>query len=480
MYVHEHWGYRHPYAARTWSREDWRGYAAGLQALGFTAMMVWPMLDSMPDPPTPSDIAHLEKMRDVIDMLHDLGMAVFITMGPNVRGNAEAAQYTFEERPYFRSDQRLDPADAAAMDGLYRFRRGLVRDYFSRADGFVIIDSDPGGWIGSTNAEFVAILRAHLAIFADAAPQAYLYYWMWIGWETYNNFWADALAGKTRYNWGNIEADCEAAVRLLLEHPEERWRLFCCMNDVHKPIIARLGVQDRTLYNPYALIELEPSFPMTNYQPERLRDGLAAYDRTLTPLGVMANAQTHVLQLPNTYLWSHLAQGGTLETADVAGFAEQLVPGQGALLAEAWAAMGGEDTTAMRQLSWSLQKIADQVQGGPLAGLLFDQPAQCLDDLALQLLFRADLLDLAAAHRDGGDWRARLRPFTESWDAWQQRTGFEDAFYGPLVDLAFPAFKDMHDPAVDQAIYDNESFTDPTVRHGVVRRLMAAVQAACG
>ena len=25
MYVHQHWPYHHPYAARTWSLDDWRG-----------------------------------------------------------------------------------------------------------------------------------------------------------------------------------------------------------------------------------------------------------------------------------------------------------------------------------------------------------------------------------------------------------------------------------------------------------------------
>ena len=34
MYVHQHWPYNHPYAARTWTAEDYRGYADGLTKLG--------------------------------------------------------------------------------------------------------------------------------------------------------------------------------------------------------------------------------------------------------------------------------------------------------------------------------------------------------------------------------------------------------------------------------------------------------------
>ena len=70
MYVHQHWSYNHPYAARTWTVEDWRGYVEGLQQLGYNTIMIWPMLETMPTPLTASDRASLEKIRRVIDMLH--------------------------------------------------------------------------------------------------------------------------------------------------------------------------------------------------------------------------------------------------------------------------------------------------------------------------------------------------------------------------------------------------------------------------
>ncbi len=70
MYVHQHWPYNHPYAARTWTLEDWRGFAGGLKQLGYNTIMIWPMLEIMPDPLTPSDVASLEKHARVMDMLH--------------------------------------------------------------------------------------------------------------------------------------------------------------------------------------------------------------------------------------------------------------------------------------------------------------------------------------------------------------------------------------------------------------------------
>ena len=478
MYVHQHWGYRHPYSARTWTVADWRGYAQGLATLGYTGIMIWPMLEIIPDPLTPSDRAHLEKMRAVIDLLHqEFGMQVFITMGANVIGNAEAANYTFEERPYFRCDRRLNPADPAAMATLHRLRRQFIGEYLRAADGFVMIDSDPGGYPGSTNREFVEMMRAQLAIINGYNPEAWLYYWMWLGWETYNRFWVDVQAGKTRYNWSTIGPDCTAAVRLLLEYPEERWRLLCCMNDVHKPLVRNLGLQARTAYNPYGLIEGEPTFPMTNWTPDKIFKGLQEYDRELTPLGVFANAQNHVLQLPNTYAFAHFASGGTPATLDLPGFAEKLFPGHGALLAEVWSAMGGTATARMRELSAALAKVkVTQPAGGPFAGLLFGAPAQYLTDLVLQLKFRADLLDFVATEPTTESGKMALRALVKSWRVWQQQTGFADAYFGPMVDLLHPVLRKLNDPAVDKVLFENDDFRVAELRHGVVLRLLAALE----
>ena len=40
MYIHQHWPYHHPYAARTWTLEDYRGYADGLKKLGFNTLVI--------------------------------------------------------------------------------------------------------------------------------------------------------------------------------------------------------------------------------------------------------------------------------------------------------------------------------------------------------------------------------------------------------------------------------------------------------
>ena len=478
MYVHMHWSYKHPYAARTWTVEDWRSYAGGLSALGYNLIMFWPMFETMPNPLTPSDVALLEKMRQVIDMLHDeFGMTVWHTMGPNTVGNAHAAEYTFPERLFFQCDERLNPADPAAMARLLRIRRELMQ-YLGNDDGVVIIDSDPGGYIGSTNAEFARLLLEHLAIIRENNPHAILYYWMWCGWEAYNNFWAAwEKAGEGEdVPFVFSAADCEEVVRALQAQPDDGWGVFSTTDEQHG-IVARLGLQARTLFNPYGLIECEPSFPFTNLNPQSIADRFAGHDAALTCVGAMGNAQTHAVQLPHTYCFAHFAQGGALDTLDLPAFADGLAPGWGKTIAAAWSALWGDDTRRMLQLAERLAQFdAGAFTAGRYSGLLFNDPTRFFRDLILQLRFRAAVQSFVAAS-SGDAWQAPLAELSRAWSAWQQQTGFADAYYGPLFDgIVHPALRRLGHAQINAILDDFNNWRDPTVRHGIVLRLLQAME----
>jgi hypothetical protein len=210
MYVHQHWPYNHPYAARTWTIEDWRGYAGALKRLGFNTVMIWPVVETMPYPPTSSDRASLEKNRSVIDMLHrELGMRVWITLCPNViADDQEAAKTSFEKRHFFYCDRRVNPADAAAVRQMMLTREKLLRP-LAEADGFSIIDSDPGGYAGSTNAEFIQLLAEHRKLFDRLRPGIELIYWMHAGWQAYARFYETG-----EFRWG-LDEEFHEALRLL-------------------------------------------------------------------------------------------------------------------------------------------------------------------------------------------------------------------------------------------------------------------------
>jgi hypothetical protein len=475
MYVHMHWGYAHPYAARTWSLEDWRAYASGLAGLGYNLITIWPLTETMPDPPTPSDVAHLEKLGAVITMLQrEFGMTVLITFGANTVGNERAAHYSFEERPFFQTDQRLNPADPAAMDRLMRFRASLYR-YLAHADGMVIIDSDPGGWAGSTNAEFSAILRRHLDLLREVNPGAMLWYWVWVGWQSYNRFWEQVESGGSSH----IDVDPEdwaAVVEDLCTSPEEQWRLLVCWEG-HRQLAERLGIEDRSLFYPYGAVESEPTFPLTNFSPRKIEAELAEYPWGRPYLGAMANAQTHVAQLPNTYLFSHFAQGGAPGDVNLAGFAEKLIPGVGGLITDAWLALDACSIEPARALARVLRVAAkSKLPHGELSGLFMGNTTRFLEDLALQLAFSADISDFAATIEAGGDGRREARALVASWRAWMERTGFVDAYGGPVADRLHPALAKLGDADVNAVLSDFDNWHDPAVRNGIGPRLLKAVE----
>src|SRR3954462_12338846 len=128
IYVHQHWPYNHPYCARTWTLNDWAGYIDGLKRLGFNAIKVWPMLETMPKPLTSSDTAHLKKMERVIDLAHGQDMRVIIGLCPNiVADSAVAKQTTFEERHFFYCDVRVNPGDETELQRMLEWRATLMR-----------------------------------------------------------------------------------------------------------------------------------------------------------------------------------------------------------------------------------------------------------------------------------------------------------------------------------------------------------------
>ena len=247
MYVHTHWAYNHPYAARTWTLDDWRSYLSGLASLRYDYVMVWPQLDSMPPDPNASDRAFLQKLGRVIRMAHDdFGMKVAVTVSPNCIGNENAASYTFEERPYFICERKLNPRDKSAIEPFLSARRKQIEP-IGHADALAMIDSDPGGYIGSTNEEFVTLMAAQLGLFRAVNPEAEIIYWMHMGWENYNRFWAEASQRKPgdpspKVGWDNT--DFAETLSLIRDRIPEPWSVFC-RTSFHMKATEQLGLEHK-------------------------------------------------------------------------------------------------------------------------------------------------------------------------------------------------------------------------------------------
>ena len=482
MYVHTHWGYNHPYSARTWTLADWQGYLEGLTGLGYDFLMIWPLLDSMPPAPTASDRAFLSLLGEVIDLAQQrYGLRVAVIVCPNTIGNEHAAHYTYRARPYFACERKVDPGDRAAVAAFLAGRRAQLQP-LAGADALAIIDSDPGGYVGSTNDQFVDLMRGQIDVYREFHPSAELLYWMFIGWENYNRFWAQAQGwqpGRPTPRIGLDPAVFAETLDLMGERIPEPWGAFFCRPE-HVPYLSRPDMAAKTMAFPYGLIEGEPTFPLTDYDPARIERGLSTELVARCQRGALANCQTHCLQLPHTYLYAHCAQGGTLATADLAGFAERLLPGAGELIAEGWRALVSEQPPVQRAAADRLEAHAGQAhRPGPLCGLLFGDADRFLVDLAMNLRVRADLLELGVAVERGRGIASAARAVLGTLRPYQQRTGYVDAYGGALYNRLNRVLENL-DPAIDAVLDQFHNWSDPSVRHGILPRLLDALAGYAG
>jgi len=478
MYVHQHWSYNHPYAARTWTLGDWRGYADGIHRLGYNTVMIWPVLETAPEPLTESDRENIDKIAKVIAMLHgEFGMRAYLTLSPNVAAKEEiAAQYTFQQRPFFRCDRRVDPGDKTAMRRMLAWREQLLRP-LADMDGLVIIDSDPGGYPGSTNAEFVDLLAAHRSVLDRLRPGIELIYWIHAGWEAYCRYYATGEFAM------GPDKEVVDTVRLLATRNPEPWGL----TGGRLAAIEAMG-QGRKMFSfPYGAIEGEPSFPMTNFGG----DGAYSTGRSSGPRGIMGNAQSHGLQLPNTLAFARGAQGFSCTEADYVQFADDLIPGQGETIVAAWKALGDLDVQRMTQAGAGLEALtASQLDPGPLKGLLFGDPQRFIDDLIMQLRLRVQLEDFRTAvfadPMDTARIASCLAGFIDAAETWQKQHNYKNHWSWPRMEEAFRKLGNATlNEAMDARDYRGEGATPfERVQNGFLQvetctpRLMAAMKTA--
>ncbi len=435
MYVHQHWSFAHPYAARTWTLADWQGYAAGLAHLGYNALLIWPVLEVMPDPLTPSDRAHLDKLARVIDYAHDqLDLRVWLALCPNVGVRQDQARaYTLEQRPFFYCDTRVDPGDRAALAALVRRREELLRP-LARADAVTIIDSDPGGYPGATNRQFVDLLLAHRRLLDRLRPGIELVYWHHVGWQAYSDFYRTGT-----FRWGTAD-ELRETLSLLAQAAPEPWGLANGLE-----VAAELGLLERAISFRYGAVEGEPTYPLTNCTPAVVAEAA----RSPAPRGVMANAQAHCLQLPHTWAFARAARGLAVDEAALAGFAEDLLPGVGSRVLAGWQALAGGEAAAAEAAAQALAEPWTATPAGPLAGLLFGSAERFRLDLAAQLQMRAAWARLDAATQAAVEVPAALSTALAALRVWQDRHRYQNAWNRP--ELEAPLRRLGH-PAVDAAL----------------------------
>ena len=251
------------------------------------------------------------------------------------------------------------------------------------------------------------------------------------GWETWSRFYA---TGKLKKN----DAEMLETVKRFRDLNGEPWGLADGL-----PYAEKLGISNRVISYNYGMIEGEPSFPLTNF------GGNNAYEAGAHPgpRGVIGNAQTHCVQLPNIFAFARGAAGKPVSEADYVEFANDLITSHGREIVDAWKALTGEDASVMRAQTAVIRKVSTgKLTTGQLRGLLFGDPARFINDLVMQLEMKAAYQDFLHILRDGGNVKESLTNFVEAAEVWQKQHGYQNRWEWPGM---YEALNKLHSPEID-------------------------------
>ena len=437
MYAHQHWAYSYPYALRTWTVQEWKNYVDILALMRVNLFQIWSMAGILPVPLSPEDETFLRRYPPVIDHAkNNHGMEVWIgECANNVCDKRDVPPAA--ERDYFKVETLKDPSDPKQMAQLKAARAEFYK-VCDNADGYWVIDSDPGGWRGSTASEFVDILimnRQLINSHTKLGHKAKLIYWMWFGWGN----------REQKENWHDT-------VRDLVQRSPEPWLLTVAFPE-HWKVAEELGVLDRVVYYPYGAVEPEPSLPFTTVVPPNLQKVLNVPERIGKIRGAMGNAQTPVCQLPNIYyftqaLWDMEQRNEPPERA-VRELAKLIYPQKADILTQCWLSIAHPEAPHAEDLADQLEKLEKEKQlgrPGPIGIKLFPDYGQIARDLADQLrVHSATTAFCKMASDDGSKDEQLLEQLTKYCLlslAWRKNTGFRN--YGTNGYDFFPVHQAAH------------------------------------
>lgn len=411
MYAHLHWSYNRPYALRSWELQDWKRYIDLLTHLGFNTLQIWPMMELLPHPLSAEDAAYLQRYAEIVRYAREeRGMRVFIGSCPN-NITEDARGVPIAEREYFEFEKRLDPADPGNLQRILDFRSDLYRTV-KDADGYWMIDGDPGGWKGSPSSDFVNILRGHRALidqYGRHSPPQPLIYWMWYSWGT----------GTREENWRNTLRDMK-------ERLPEPWLLHACLPG-HLDALRELNLLQKAIYFPYNLVETEPSAPLTE-----LRFGGVSEAARITSdaklRGLLGNAQTPLAQLPNIAALAAASWGespASQSSEVLRDLARQIAGPAGEELAHGWELLTSTDTDEVTRAAARLREIARDLPDAGLSLVLGDWRERIVGDLATMLDIHAGALRFAHATSGRPQNQAEaLAGYLAVTAGWLERTGY--------------------------------------------------------
>ena len=386
-------------------------------------------MEILPLPLSPDDESYLNGVRRLVDYARtQRGLDVWIMQSANRIATGDCGIRDPRRRPYWVMNAQgqvdLNPADPKQFKKIMQSREALYR-IVNNADGYVTIDSDPGGWPQSPLGDFLKIFKASREIIDRTnvhGRRAKLINWLWNGWS-----W--------KPDSGQSQPDfLRATIRAMKRELPEPWWLIAGKREL-LPACQTEGVLSKTVYLPYNVIEGEPSRPETQHDFPLLREYLDEVEHYPGLAGLMGNVQTPLLQFPHVAhflasAWDKTARARSPQKLlrDLAGW---IYPEKQNLLADAWMALSPSSHVSAGRLAQRLER-SRLGRPGILGRKLFPRPPQIAPDLVWQLKVWAafEAFRQAATSRAGrASCAARLETFLDAALTWDARHGWSEYWH---------------------------------------------------
>lgn len=392
FYLHGSWVMTHPFAVRTWERADFAKMFRLLRQLGFNTVMLWPTPETAPIPLSEEDAATLRQFRGVIEDAHTAGLRCWLTYCPSVIARDDVRSLPWPQRSLYSSMETLRLTDEKIAAAYLNHRQKILR-LLDNADGFVVIDGDPGGYPGAPIDEYVRILKSD----QRAVPDKPVIPWIWSGWGREikkGGYWKAPVGPPVAVSLTRLKQQMGGAWELM---PGRSHREGWANGRIPVALAEKTGLLDRSTIMCYEVIEFEPTPPAAVLQFELIRAVLREEGRLAgRARGVFGNAQQPLMVLPNLYYFARaaadLAYLDTPQDQVLTELAREL-GGDPAVLLPAWSCL----ERSLEQIPANLaMRVRSMKLDTDFAGNLPGGARRYLEILAAQVISRRQLLEAVA------------------------------------------------------------------------------------
>ena len=298
------WPLNYPYAFRSWKEDDWKRFVDIAWAQRINLFYLWPFMEIVPLPMSAEDEAYLQEVRRVIDYAQNQrGMEVWIMQSANRIGVSDCGSTDPRVRTYWvmgKCQQDMNPADSAQLARIMAHFEAFYR-IVNNADGFCMIDSDPGGWPGSPLSDQTRIFngaRQLLDRYNVHGKATKLIDWMWLGWGRHPTGSDSGEAAR----WSSCRRPSATSARI---SPSPGSSFPVCRRTSSRRRRNRASTRPST--SSTARSRWSRPSRATNLGLQPVRDVFDTVERYPGLKGVMGNNELMLLQLPRTFYFFETA-----------------------------------------------------------------------------------------------------------------------------------------------------------------------------